>query len=279
MTIPRMKSKLILPLILLNSILSGCASQNTAELKNIESKQIVDIILNETPDAHILSIRGNRPLTYSQEHQKHSKDLIFFFPDTSLNGIEGHYIPPASGFIRYIKTGQYTENQQTVSAVYIALAKDSPREVIPDKSGLQVTFLKSPAVSAKKIPPKEFIEQESESPPFPKSVPIAANLNGISTEPFEDAVSVYVNADGTIKKYKDFTMANPDRIVFDIYDIKSPYHGEQRIAVQSRWVKRIRHFGHPDKLRLVIEPLNLSISQYMSRPTDDGLIIHVGKKR
>jgi len=84
--------------------------------------------------------------------------------------------------------------------------------------------------------------------------------------------------DGIIKKYKTFTLTNPDRIVFDLYNLKSPRTKEQKIAVQSKWIKQIRYFGHPHKLRLVIETLNSSIAKYSSVSTDSGLLIHVGAK-
>jgi hypothetical protein len=70
---------------------------------------------------------------------------------------------------------------------------------------------------------------------------------------------------------------NPDRIVFDIYDLKSPHEQEQIIAVESQWVKRIRHFGHPDRVRLVIETHDNYSSKYWTNPTDKGLLIYVGK--
>ena len=64
---------------------------------------------------------------------------------------------------------------------------------------------------------------------------------------------INVKADGTIKNYKSFTIEEtPARIVYDLYGIKSPYKGEQRIAVKSDKVTRVRHFGHSDKVRVVI---------------------------
>jgi hypothetical protein len=72
-------------------------------------------------------------------------------------------------------------------------------------------------------------------------------------------------------------MKNPARIVFDLYNIKSPHSREQKIKVQSTEVKQVRYFGHPDKLRLVIETQQKYLSQYTSVPTETGIIIHVGE--
>jgi hypothetical protein len=41
-------------------------------------------------------------------------------------------------------------------------------------------------------------------------------------------------------------------------------------------VKRIRYFGHPDKLRLVLETSDAVLSNYASFPTQTGLFIQVG---
>ena len=268
-----MKSKLILSLILMTSILSGCASQNTAELKNTESKQIVDIILNETPDAHILSIRGNQPLTYSEEKQSSPKDILIYFPDTSTQDLMGHFRPPANDFINYIKLDQWVENDKVMSFVYISLAKKSMYEVAADSEGLQVIFPRSTGLSEKILLQTESSARKLELPSIQQYRTTATTLSAISTESLENRISVNVKADGTIAKYKDFTMVNPDRIVFDLYAIKSPHHGEQKITVQSNWIKRIRYYGHPDKLRLVIETRQSHLSKYSSVPTDTGLMI------
>lgn len=48
------------------------------------------------------------------------------------------------------------------------------------------------------------------------------------------------------------------------------------MAVESKWVRKIRYFGHPDKLRLVIETHDEYPSNYASFPTPTGLFIQVG---
>ena len=48
------------------------------------------------------------------------------------------------------------------------------------------------------------------------------------------------------------------------------------MAVASPWVKRIRHFGYPDKVRLVLETHQNYLSKYSAVPNDTGLAIQVG---
>ena len=61
-----------------------------------------------------------------------------------------------------------------------------------------------------------------------------------------------------------------------MYNIKSPNKKEQILTVESKWINRIRYFGHKDKARLVIDTYKKYLSKYSLHPTDNGLLIHVG---
>jgi len=269
----------ILALMIVLSV--GCASQDAAISGSNESSQIVDIIIHEDHKSLILSIRGNQTLTPTEDRQIEPKKIELFFPATSLDSVRGRFVPPDNDIISSIIIIEDDENETINSTIYIALKVDSPYTVTPDKDGLLITFNKTPALPEKIIPqtpPAEKIPEPQLAKPAQKSMPIATVLRRVTAEPLENAVEVNVQADGTIKEYKAFTMVNPNRIVFDLYNIKSPQEQEQKIAVQSKWIKRIRYYGHPDKLRLVIETHQEYLSQYSSSSTDTGLIIHVGAK-
>ncbi|MCP4631225.1 MAG: AMIN domain-containing protein [bacterium] len=259
----------------------GCASQNAAVSSSNESRQIVDIVLDENPDSLILGIRGNQNLTHKENRQVDPKKIVLFFPDTSLNGFKGRFFPPDNEFIRTIMTSEQVENETTNSTIYITLKSVSPYTVTSDSETLQVTFPKISTYPEKIMPQQKPAENKPEPQPaklIQKSEPVATVLRTVTTETLADTATVNVKANGAIKNYKAFTLVNPDRIVFDIYKIKSPHQNEQKIAVQSKWIKRIRYFGHPNKLRLVIEALNISDSKYSSVSTDSGLLISVGAK-
>ncbi len=90
---------------------------------------------------------------------------------------------------------------------------------------MQITFPKNPTFPKKINPPEKPAENKAEPPlakPAKQSVPVATALRTVNTEALENSVAVKIEADGTINKYKAFTLINPDRIVFDLYDIKSP---------------------------------------------------------
>ena len=89
---------------------------------------------------------------------------------------------------------------------------------------------------------------------------------------------VNVSANGAIKDFKSFTIdGKQPRIVIDMFKIKSPYKKEQRLAVKSPWVNQVRHFGYPQKVRLVLDTPKASLAKYSASPTANGLMIHVGK--
>ena len=259
----------------------GCASQDAAVSGSHESRKIVDIFIHENPDSLILGIRGNQKLIHTQDRQVDSKKIVLYFPATGLDSVRGRFVPPNNEIISSIITSERIENETTNSTIYIALKTDSPYAITPDKNGLLVTFSKRPTLSEKFKPQMKPAKKKPDpqtAKPAKQSAPVATVLHTVNTEALENSVAVNIKADGIIKKYKAFTLINPDRIVFDLYNLKSPRVKEQKIDVQSKWIKQIRYFGHPHKLRLVIETLNSSLSKYSSVSTDSGLLIHVGAK-
>lgn len=119
-------------------------------------------------------------------------------------------------------------------------------------------------------------EQPAHPETLSATVP-ASHFESISAQPSDNGVSVKLTADGTITRFKTFTLKNPPRIVYDIPNLKSPYQREQRIAVNTPWVKRIRHYGNAGKLRLVIDTEANYLTDYSATPTQNGLVILVGQ--
>ena len=278
------KGKKNMPLIslaLLIVLFLGCASNRTADGPRPVPKRITDIVISETSESLFMTIKGNQPLTYTVIKQVAPRGVLFQFPDTALGIDERAYSPPADNIISFIKAGQVDEEQTTNSRIFIALNREIPYDLIPDEDGIKVSFPKS-APLAKDIKPQKPKEKTTPVPqppkplPTPKKIPDATRLTAITVEKFTDNIAVNVEADGTIKAYNSFTMENPARIVLDLDKLKSPYETIQKIAVQSKWLKRIRYFGHPDKVRLVLETHKDFLSKYSARPTDTGLLINIG---
>lgn len=277
MTIFKMKKTPILLLACILALLLGCSSHRAADRPSTNARRIVDLVITETSSSLILTIKGNRPLDYTAGMPADPKAILIQFPATGLKLGRNRFQPPENEFISVIKTGKIDKNNTTTSSILISLKKEAPYDLVPVESGLQVVFPKSPALSGSARTRPETVDAVPQPRPIQKNMPVATLLKTIKSKSLTDNFVVDVEANGTIKYYKTFTMKNPARIVFDLYQIKCAYQDEQRVAVESKWVKRIRYFGHPDKLRLVIETYNEYISKYSSVSTDTGLMIYIGK--
>ena len=268
---------IICPVILLY----GCASNKAAEVNTEGKKLITDITTNEDTQSTVVSVRSNGLLTYKSIKQVFPLGVLFFFPETSLDKIKKIYEPPDNDIINSISAKEIIEDDKTItSRIFISLKRDVAYDVSPDQTGLHISFPKK-GVVANQTQPKAAKEEPKQQQPQPlakKSAPKATRLKSVSATALQKNVVVNVQADGTIVNYKSFTIDNPPRIVIDMFNLKSPFDKEQRIVVKSKWLKKIRYFGHPDKVRVVLETPKAYVSKYSATPIDNGLLIHVGQK-
>jgi len=261
-------------------IFAACVSQNTANVKTVgESKLITDITTSEDAQSTIVTVKGNDTLTYTAIKQKLPLGLLIHFPETALDNIETVYYPPENDTLNSIRATQIEEEGVT-SRIFISLKQDLSYSIEPDDTGLHIYLSKtdSPAVESttQEVPVKKV---ETTPEPEPETAPAlpATRIISVAATPLKKNVVIDVKADGTIKNYKSFTIGgDPSRIVYDFYGLKSPYKNEQRITVKSDWVSGIRYYGHPGKIRMVLETKKAHLSEFAALPTDDGLLIYVG---
>ena len=272
----RIKIWFLPALICVLAMLPGCSSNKAAERSAHSSKSIVDLVINENSTALLLTIKGNLPLVYTTGHPEGSGSILIQFPDTALELRRDKFLPPDNEFISIIQTRETTESTATAASIYVGLKKQTYYDLVPVEDGLQIVFTKSPPPSQSEDLKKATIDTKGQPKSVQKNTAVATVLKSVSSKSLSDGFVVDIEADGTIENYGTFTINNPPRIVFDLYRIKSPFEREQKINVKSKWVKRIRYFGHPDKLRLVIETNNALLSNYNSLPTQNGLIIRIG---
>ena len=271
-----MRTIWVLPLTCIIVFLIGCSAHKSADGPSHTTTRIVDIILGENSESLILTIKGNGYLTYTAGMQATPLGLLIQFPDTGLELKPNRFYPMDNQFINVIQTAEINENNTATANIFIGLKKDSPYNLLPVDKGLQVVFAKSPALSDGAEPKQETANPPPKPKPNQGNLPTATVLKAVASKSLADSLIIEVEANGTIKNYKTFTMQNPARIIFDFYRVKSPYRDEHRVDIESKSVKRIRYFGHPDKLRLVLETSDAFLSDYASFPTHTGLLIQVG---
>ena len=254
----------------------GCASHQPSDLRDSGPKRITDILISKNSGSLIITIKSNQPLTYTANKLVLPMGLLLYFPETRLDLDRSVYLPPDNEIISSVKAHEIVENKKTRARLFFALKRDAPYTLTGEDAGITVTFPRTAALSDAN-PQKKLAAKKPPTRIGQQSRPAANHLKSVTATPFKNNFTVEVRADRAIEDYKSFTMNNPYRIVFDIYNFKSPYKQEQIIVVESLWVKRIRHFGHPDSVRLVIETHKKFLSSYSAIPTDKGLLIHVGK--
>ena len=274
--------KLFKPIQLSIVLLSftACVSQNAVNVNTAgEMKLITDIITSEDAQSTIVTVKGNDTLTYTAIKQEFPLGLLVHFPETALDNIKTVYYPPENDILNSIRATQIEEDGVT-SRIFIALKKDLSYSIKPDDAGLHIYFSKTDSPAAESTTQEVPVEKAEIRPePEPERAPAspATRITSVTATPLKKNVVIDVKADGTIKNYKSFTIAgDPSRIVYDLYGLKSPYKKEQLIPVKSDWVSGIRYYGHPGKIRMVLETKKAHLSEFSASPTDDGLLIYVG---
>jgi len=271
---------------LLMVIFVGCVATKTAKKADTdagdtaEPKIIREIITGEDSESSMVMIRGNRLLTYTSVKQPYPLGVLLYFPETALANIEKE-MTLESDIVEAINASELSDNGQT-ARIEILLKKDITYEINREDSGIVISFSKAGemvAAAEQELPQEEPPTEPavvSEEMPSEETMLAATQLESVEAMQLEKSVKVFVRADGAIKDYKSFTIENPARIVFDMFNIKSPHQKQQIIPVDSEWIKKIRHYGYPDKVRLVLDTNKPYLYAYTAFADSNGLIINVG---
>ncbi|MBC8431912.1 MAG: type IV pilus secretin PilQ [Desulfobacterales bacterium] len=266
-------------------LLAGCASNQMATkqtekgaVESIASKLITQISTTEDSEAFSVGIKGNQLLSYTSVKQPVPLGVLLYFPETALGDINTTYMPE-SDLVGSINASELTDKGHT-SRIEIALKQDASYEVIRQDNDLKVIFNKVPPASTST---EQVIKTQEERPAAETqamsaaaSTAAAIRLESISSAELADSINIFVNADGTIKDYKFFITTSPARIIFDLFGVKSPFQKEQTIPVGSKWVKTVRHYGYPDRVRVVLDTAARYLSAVSANSSENGLVIQVG---
>jgi len=103
-------------------------------------------------------------------------------------------------------------------------------------------------------------------------------LKSIRIANLESGNVITVQSNGKINEYTSFTLDGPARIVFDLFNVKSPYKKPQKMPVASEWIDQVRHYGHRDKLRIVVDTKKAYLTAFSAVPVETGLVISIGKE-
>jgi len=278
----------VLTALLALSGVAMSASRGSSALGGM--KQITNIKTVEHPNTIDVLIGGNRPLTYTTVKQPSPPALLLYFSNTSLQTSQNVFIP-ANPILHSINASEISRSGQTTK-VQILLKDNAPYQVIREENGVRISFgngartPNTPTQATDGISSDEGYRATNAPPPaFPASVPSAAGngnfhtasrLQSVYAAKFGDSLKVFVGADGMITNYRSFTIDSPARIVFDIFNIQSPYEGEKVIPVNTRWVSQIRYHSYPDRVRVVLDTQSSYLDHFSAHPVENGLLIQMG---
>jgi type IV pilus assembly protein PilQ len=267
--------------LFLAAVETGCASQNTAQVKSADPDRLItDIVTREDATSLSVTVKGSQPLTYTSVKQDAPIGVLFHFPGTGLDNLKEVYYPPENEMISSIRASEFNEGGRT-SRIFISLKSDLAYELSPEGTNLKIVFPKAGSPAAQASPAllikESDVDKAADQPPAPKNLVPATALVSVNAEPSKDGAVIHVEADGALQNYKSLTLTeNPPRIVFDFPGIRSPYKGEQRMAVKTGPVSQVRHLAYPDKVRLVVETQRPYLGNYTAEIVDNGLLIQVG---
>ena len=271
------KNMLTITLAVIIALFLGCNAKNTIDEKATIFNRITEIIFSESIDSWNCTVKGNQRLIYTAINQVSPTGVLFYFPDTKLDLLNAVQIPPDSQIISSIEANEIVVDRTTTTRMLIGLKVERPYSLSSDEAALKVSFPKTVVLQNIADMQMELPEKEKETEFDKHIVPVANQLDKVTPTSFKNNIIVNLEADGIIKDYNSFAIENPARIVFDVYNLKSPYNTEQIIAVDSEWVKQIRYFTYSDKIRLVLDTYNRFLTRYSSYPVDTGLIIYIGQ--
>ncbi len=262
--------------ILFFASLMNCAphmvAQKEKEPAPSPTKRITGVTAEADSESVYVSVRGSQLLTYTSVKQPFPLGVILYFPETVIDTPEPS-IDPAIGTVHGIRLTKINADVPT-ARVEISLTKDVPYAVAREGNDLKISFRKASTMQEGSAPIKE---ESTEKPPAKEEpMSIATVFQSVEAEPLENGVEISVKANGAIKDYNAFTIESPARIVFDFFNIESPYKEEKQFSVESQWVQRIRHYSYQDRLRLVLNTTQQHLASFSANPAKDGLIIKVG---
>jgi type IV pilus assembly protein PilQ len=280
------RAALVIFLLVLFGLLGGCASNKPVvnEAPNgqllTDSKRITGITASEDESSYFVVVEGNRQLTYTSVKQNLPLGILFYFQDTEIDSTVDTLELSNNEIIDAVEISPINDKED-MSRLLIGLKQDIPYEVTAQGNGIRISFDK-PRSSVAIDSPGEKADVQS-APAAVETLPVgsptattASRLESVKVTNTDMHTKIELIADGAIQDFKAFTLDKPARIVFDMPNLKSPSQGEQAIGVDDEWVRQVRYFGYPKKIRMVVDTEAAHLKSYSAVSTPTGLLIQVG---
>lgn len=279
----------------------GQTSPDETEASADDQKTVQNMITSVDINGNQVIIQSDNKLTYtSVKHIVPSPGIVFYFPDTTLNQINdindtGNNIIKAILARQQDLNGPYSklemvlfqdtayDTRQEGNKLVIDFGSAAPLEA--DSETEQTSYavdIEAPPQEPEPIEPVQAIDSDStfsepvpEESVSPEPKEVVSNFS-VETTPFSRNALVQINANKPIEDYKSSVIPDPPKIVFDLYDIQSPDRNMHFSVVDNPFVKNVRTYRYPKRLRMVIDTVPNYISSFQAYPSEEGLSIYVG---
>jgi hypothetical protein len=265
-------------LTLLGVLVQGCAYDHPGTQKLTEPKRVInDIAIIQTANILTVIVQADQPLTYTFVQQDSPQELVIRFADTAFDRLGPVYFPPDNFAVHSIRTARIPGDGMEAEVV-LGLKGSTPYQLVPERNSLKVVFTK-PTPPAQSPSPRRGPQTAKQRPPSSAADPATASgtLKEVIVTPQGGGVTVHMRVDGQVKNYKAFTIDDPPAamIVVDLPGLRSAFRGEQKIPVEGGIVKLVRHFGHPEKVRVVVETEKAHLKDFSVEPVENGIVLKI----
>jgi len=302
------KWQILLFLTALLLLFNGCVTTgqtpiNDAEAPADDKKSVQNAITSVEIRGNQVIIQSDNKLTYtSVKHIVPSPGIVFYFPDTVLNQVND-INNTGNDIIKAILVRQQDLNGP-YSKLEMVLSQDTAYDTRQDGNQLFVQFegdttqasietdqqtldtdvvpMSQPVVLKEPLQSNELdLSEAEESTESELSAPVEPeqpkkSAFSIETSPFSRNALVQINANKPIQDYKSSVIPDPPKIVFDLFDIQSPDRNMTFSVDENPFVKAVRTFRYPKRVRMVIDTVPDYISAFQAYPSEEGLSVYVG---
>jgi len=225
-----------------------------------------------------LQVNGSRPPTYTVFKLREPSRLVLDLAGADVSAVKGPLEVRRSG-VREVTTAQYNDDKSSVARVIIALEDQARYEVAPRGDAVVV---KVTAGEAQKADPAVPAADESAPPPAPATA--SADDHVLSRHVVEAATDhpataltsaraqaggVTLALDGEVTRYEVMELADPPRLVIDLYGVERA----PKKAIPLAGAFKQARFGRDEgKVRVVLDA-RAELPHCEVRPAQGGLLV------
>jgi hypothetical protein len=253
----------------------GCAAgpgPAPAEKPRPAAAAIVDLLTVEEPERFTVIIRADRPLEAQVSKTEAPPAVVCRFAGAAVDRLGEANYPPPNAVVKVIRAAE-TGGAGGGVVVRIELYRaQSSYTVATEANDLKIVFTRPPAAKTAAAGKG----RGAAAKPV-RAAPAAGTLRRVSVAAGAEGVLIALEVAGSAPAFKTLRMENPAFFVVDLPGTGSVFKGEQRVAVDSPYVGAVRHFAHPDKVRVVVETATAHLGTCTVRRVPEGLAIAVGR--